>query len=60
MGTLTVGQALDHALSAVDENAEIKPNTKRNRKEGARALLASWPELQKMDARRLSSLDVRQ
>jgi len=60
MGTLTVGQALDHAIKAVEENAEIKPNTKRNRREGARALLASWPELQKMDARRLSALDVRE
>ena len=60
MGTLTVGQALDHAISEVEENATIKPNTKRNRKEGAKALLASWPELKQMDARKLSSLDVRQ
>jgi len=60
MGTLTIGQALDHAIKEVEENATIKPNTKRNRKEEARALLASRPELQKMDARKLSSYDVRQ
>jgi len=58
LGTLTAGQALDHAIREVEENADIKPNTKRSRKEGAKALLASWPELQKTDVRRLSSHDV--
>jgi integrase len=60
LGKLTVGQALVNALEAVDQNAEIAPNTKRGRREGAKALLASWPELDKLDVRKLTTFDVRQ
>lgn len=58
-GSLTIGQALDAALLEVDASPDIQPNTKRFRHAGARALLASWPELASMDARRLSSADVK-
>ena len=59
VGTLSVGQALQAALQDVEADATIRPNTKRGRREGARALLASWPELADMDPRKLTARQVK-
>ena len=34
MGTLTVGEALNHAIKEVEGNATIKPNTKEKERLG--------------------------
>lgn len=58
-GNLSVGQALEAVMLEVTASPDIQPGTKRYRRSGMRALLASWPELASLDARRLSSAQVK-
>lgn len=57
-GKLTVGQAIDGSLREVNSNPDITNTTKRHRHYGAQALLKTWPELERMDPRKLTARDV--
>ena len=59
-GKLTIGQAIELALQEVDQSAELKPATKHFRRKASTALLKSWPELQKLDPRKLTSHQVKE
>lgn len=58
-GKLTVGQAIELALQEVDQSPDLKPATKHFRRKASTALLKSWPELQKLDPRKLTSYQVK-
>lgn len=60
IGKLTTGQALAGVLTDIEASPDIKPNTKRFRREGVKALLASWPELEKLNPRKLTEHEVKE
>ncbi len=59
-GKLTIGQAIELALQEVDQSPDLKPATKHFRRKASTALLKSWPELQKLDPRKLTSHQVKE
>lgn len=59
LGKLTIGQAIIGALALVESNPDVTENTKQFRRSGAKALLVEWPELAKMDPRKLTPAAVK-
>jgi integrase len=59
-GKLTVGDAIAIALQEIDQNPDLKPSTKHFRHKASIALLKSWPELQRLDPRKLTSHQVKE
>jgi hypothetical protein len=59
-GKLTIGQAIKVALKEVDRNPDLKPSTKHFRRKASLALLKSWPELARLDPRKLTSHQVKE
>ncbi|MGA9578646.1 MAG: site-specific integrase [Terrimicrobiaceae bacterium] len=59
-GKLMVGDAIAVALEEIDQNPDLKPSTKHFRRKASIALLKSWPELQKLDPRKLTSHQVKE
>jgi hypothetical protein len=58
-GTLTIGQAISLALQEVDQSPDLKPATKHFRRKASMALLKSWPELAKLDPRKITARQVK-
>ncbi|MFZ0708729.1 MAG: site-specific integrase [Terrimicrobiaceae bacterium] len=59
-GKLTIGDAISVALQEIDQNPDLKPSTKNFRRKASIALIKSWPELVKLDPRRLTSHQVKE
>ena len=59
-GKLSLGDAITVALQEIDQNPDLKPSTKHFRRKASIALLKSWPELQKLDPRKLTSHQVKE
>jgi integrase len=57
-GALNIGEAVAQALIISDARSDIAENSKKHRHSGAKALLKSWPELAKMDPRKLTAKDA--
>ena len=53
-GRMTAGEAIAHYRQRVEQNARLKPRTRAYYQECAKALTKSWPELVRMDVRRVS------
>ena len=59
-GKLTADDAIAEALQEIDQNPDLKPSTERFRHKASIALLKSWPELQGLDPRKLTSHQVKE
>lgn len=59
LGKLTTGQAIAGAMALVERNPDITAGTKRFRRSGAKALLVEWPELEKLDPRKITPAAVK-
>ena len=59
-GKLTMGQAIELALQEVDQSPDLKPATKHFRRKASVALLKSWPDLKKLDPRKLTPHQVKE
>ncbi len=50
---MTFSEAADVYLQKLKTDLRFKPRTKGKRREGIRAILKSWPELEELDIRRI-------
>lgn len=59
-GKLTVGDAIAIALQEIDRDPDLKPSAEQFRHKAPIALVKSWPELQGLDPRKLTSHQVKE
>lgn len=56
-GKMTFGDAVDIYSRRVEESQHLKPGARLYRKNTIKALLKSWPDLEHLDARKISTAD---
>lgn len=56
-GRMTVGEAADQYLQRVRDNSRLKPRSKEYYVDCTQTLLKSWPELARLDVRRVNKAD---
>ncbi|MFH1066810.1 MAG: site-specific integrase [bacterium] len=56
-GHLTVGECLADVLKQTQTNPDLKPSTKCHRQQVVKSILTTWPELQDLNVKRVTSRD---